>query len=133
MRLTIDNRVGGLGLRVERLGLRDQDLTPRAPASCITVVSDSHHQSTLDAVYVCVVLWSGLPIVPSYPHYPHASCLLARVQGLGVRVSARVYGSGLKSLIFGTREFGSQRFAVRLGGIESFKSNLSHAIPETHF
>ena len=33
-------------------------------------VSDSHHQSTLDAVYVYVVPWSELHIVPSCPHYP---------------------------------------------------------------
>ena len=32
---------------------------------------DSHYQSTLDAVNVCVVSWSEFPIVPSYPHYPH--------------------------------------------------------------
>ena len=36
----------------------------------MTVVSDSDYQSTLNAVYVCVVSWSELPIVPSYPHYP---------------------------------------------------------------
>jgi hypothetical protein len=36
----------------------------------MTVVSDSHHQSTLDDVYVYVVSWSEFPIVPSYPHYP---------------------------------------------------------------
>ena len=36
-----------------------------------TVVSDSHYQSTLDAVYVYVVSWSEFPIVPSHPHYPH--------------------------------------------------------------
>jgi len=38
----------------------------------MTVVSDSHYQSTLDAVHVYVVPWSEFPIVPSYPHYPHA-------------------------------------------------------------
>jgi len=36
----------------------------------VTVVSDSHYQSTLDVVYVYVVPWSEFPIVPSYPHYP---------------------------------------------------------------
>ena len=34
----------------------------------MAVVSDSHHQSTLDAVYVCVGPWSEFPVVPSYPH-----------------------------------------------------------------
>ena len=37
----------------------------------MTVVSDSHYQSTLDAVYEYVVPWSEFPIVLSYPHYPH--------------------------------------------------------------
>ena len=37
----------------------------------LTVVSDSHHQSTLDAVYVSFEPWSEFPIVPSYPHYLH--------------------------------------------------------------
>ena len=32
--------------------------------------SDSHYQSTLDAVYVYVVSWSEFPVVPSNPHYP---------------------------------------------------------------
>ena len=35
------------------------------------VVSDSHYQSTLDAVYVCIVPWSDFPFVPSNPHNPH--------------------------------------------------------------
>ena len=35
--------------------------------SYMTVVSESHHQSTLDAVYVCVVPWSEFPIVPFRP------------------------------------------------------------------
>ena len=35
----------------------------------MTVVSDSHHQSTLDVVYVYGVPWSEFSIVPSYPHY----------------------------------------------------------------
>ena len=39
--------------------------------SC-SIVSDSHHQSTLDAVNVHVVPWSEFPIVPSYPHYPQS-------------------------------------------------------------
>ena len=39
--------------------------------SHITFVSDSHYQSTLDAVYAHVVPWSEFPIVHSYPHYPH--------------------------------------------------------------
>ena len=34
--------------------------------SYMTVVSDSHYQSTLDAVYVYVVSWSEFPIVPSF-------------------------------------------------------------------
>ena len=34
---------------------------PRLPGK----VSDSHYQSTLDAVYVYVVPWSEFPIVPS--------------------------------------------------------------------
>ena len=34
-------------------------------------VYDSHYQSTLDAVYVYVVPCSEFPIVLSYPHYPH--------------------------------------------------------------
>ena len=34
----------------------------------MTVVSDSHYQSTFDAVYVYVVPRSEFPIVPSYPH-----------------------------------------------------------------
>ena len=42
--------------------------------SYMTVVSDSHYQFTLDAVYVYVVPWSEFPIVPSYPHYPHPAC-----------------------------------------------------------
>ena len=37
----------------------------------MTVVSDSHYQSTLDVVCVYVVPWSEFPMVPSYPHYPH--------------------------------------------------------------
>ena len=40
----------------------------------MTIVSDSHYQSSLDAVYVYVVSWSEFPIVPSYPHYPHYRC-----------------------------------------------------------
>ena len=36
----------------------------------MTVASDSHDQSTLDAVYVYVVSWLQFPNVPSYPHYP---------------------------------------------------------------
>ena len=36
---------------------------PGAPPSYMTVVSDSHYRSTLDAVYVCVVPWSEFPIV----------------------------------------------------------------------
>ena len=38
--------------------------------SYMTVVSNSHYRSTLDAVYVYVVPWPEFPIVPSYPHYP---------------------------------------------------------------
>jgi len=34
----------------------------------MTVVSASPYQTTLDAVYVCVVPWSEFPIVPSDPH-----------------------------------------------------------------
>ena len=33
-------------------------------------MSDSHYQSTLDAVDVYVVPWSEFPIFPVYPHYP---------------------------------------------------------------
>ena len=36
----------------------------------MTVVSDSHYQTTLDAVHVHVVPWSELLIVLSNPHYP---------------------------------------------------------------
>ena len=36
----------------------------------VSIDFDSHYQSTLDAVYVCVMPWSEFPIVPSYPHYP---------------------------------------------------------------
>ena len=36
----------------------------------VTGVSDSDYQSTLDAVYVYVVPWSELPVVPSYSHHP---------------------------------------------------------------
>ena len=38
----------------------------------MTDISDSHYQSTLDAVYVYVVPWSEFPFVPSYSHCPHA-------------------------------------------------------------
>ena len=39
------------------------------PASCrFRFVYDSPYQSTLDAVYVCVVPWSEFPSVPSYSH-----------------------------------------------------------------
>ena len=58
---------------------------PRSPPVYMTVVSDSHYQSTLDAVYVYVVPWSEFPIVPSYPHYPHRC--RAKREHLG-----RVYG-----------------------------------------
>jgi len=34
-------------------------------------LSGSYCQSTFDAVYVYVVPWWELPIVPSYPYYPH--------------------------------------------------------------
>ena len=37
------------------------------------IVSDSHYQSTLDAVYMHEVPWSEFPIVPSYPHYSQPS------------------------------------------------------------
>jgi len=43
------------------------------PILSCAVVSDSHYQSTHDAVYVYVVPWSEFPIVPSYHHYPHAA------------------------------------------------------------
>ena len=50
-----------------------KDSSRRSPVgdSYMTVVSDSHYQSTLDAVYVYEVPWSEFPIIPSYPHYPH--------------------------------------------------------------
>ena len=44
--------------------------TPTRQIWVMTVVFDSHQQSTLDAVYVYEVPWSEFPIVPSYPHYP---------------------------------------------------------------
>ena len=51
------------------------DLDPR-----MAVVSDSHYQSTLDAVYVYVVPWSELPIVSSNPHYPQQQhCIIDRM------------------------------------------------------
>ena len=36
----------------------------------VTVVSNFHYQSTLDAAYVCVLPWSEFSIIPSYPQYP---------------------------------------------------------------
>ena len=49
-------------------------LTEKVPLdSYMTVVSDSHYQSILDAVYLYEVPWSEFPTVPSYPHYPHAA------------------------------------------------------------
>ena len=42
----------------------------------MSVVSDSHYQSTVDDVYVYVVPWSEFCIVPSYPHYLHAALRL---------------------------------------------------------
>jgi hypothetical protein len=48
--------------------------------SYTTVVSDSHYQSTLDAVYVYVVPWSQFPIVPSFSDYPHSTSLNAAEQ-----------------------------------------------------
>ena len=62
-------------------GLRDASASERPRTEIwsrprpITLVSHSHYQSTLDAVYVYVVPWSEFPIVPSYPHYPHGACL----------------------------------------------------------
>ena len=53
------------------------------------VVSVSHYQSTLDAVYVYVVPWSEFPIVTSYPHYPHTSLWKGTSQGWGI--GSRVY------------------------------------------
>ena len=47
----------------------------------MTVVSDSHYQSAIDASYVYVVPWSEFPVVHSYPHYPHLYVLNA----LGLR------------------------------------------------
>ena len=44
--------------------------------------------SVADAVYVHVVPWSGFPIVPSYPHYPHD---WGKVQGAGCRVKGEVF------------------------------------------
>jgi len=44
----------------------------RSLDSYMTVVSDSHYQSTIDAAYVYAVPWSEFPIVPSYPHYPQS-------------------------------------------------------------
>ena len=40
----------------------------------VTVVSDSHYQSPLDAVSY-VVPWREFPIVFSYPHHPHSRYL----------------------------------------------------------
>ena len=46
-----------------------------ASRSCVTFHFQStltfHYQSTLDAVYVYAVSGSELPIVSSYPDYPH--------------------------------------------------------------
>ena len=37
-----------------------------------SVVHNSHHQYTHDAVYVCVVPWTEFPIVLAYPHQPQS-------------------------------------------------------------
>ena len=50
-----------------------------------THISDSHYQSTLDAVYVYVVPWSEFPIVPSYAYYPHTLLGAFQVCGVGYR------------------------------------------------
>ena len=58
--------------------------SPSTVLALSRVASDSHYQSTLDAIYVYVVT-SEFPIVPSCPHYPH---------GAGVdQQSARVKGT----------------------------------------
>ena len=52
-------------------------------------VSDSHHQSALDAVYVYVVPWSETSIVPSYPHYPPIHHLSISPIQLALSVNSR--------------------------------------------
>ena len=64
----------GLGSEVVVYAENNDRVVVKVPTpkySYMTVVSDSHYQSTVDAVYVYVVPWSEFPIVPSYPHYPH--------------------------------------------------------------
>ena len=46
----------------------------------VTVVSESHYQSTLDAVYVYVMPWSEFPIVTSFPHYTQLCSYSARAR-----------------------------------------------------
>jgi len=52
----------------------------------MTVVSDSHYQSTLDAVYDAVP-WSEFPIVPSYPHYPHVPFVVGHPHALASQIA----------------------------------------------
>ena len=83
-------RIQGSGFRVQGAGFRVQDSGFRGRGggfrvqgsgfkilldSYVTVVSESHYQSTLDEVYVYVVPWSEFPIVPSYSHYPQGGGL----------------------------------------------------------
>ena len=58
-------------------------------------------QSTLDAVYVYVVPWSELPIVPSYPHYPQKVHPLP--VGVGVQPVDGVAAWLLVTLVVGRR------------------------------
>jgi hypothetical protein len=52
-----------------------ESITRRATSTgqVLPLLLDPYYQFTLDAVYLYVVPWSELPIVPSYPRYPHQS------------------------------------------------------------
>ena len=63
----------------------------------MTVVSDSHYQSTLDTVNVYVVPWSEFPIVPSLPTlatHPPPLCLTPTPVLLYETLLAELQGSG---------------------------------------
>jgi len=65
-----------------------------APHSAATV-SDSHYQSTLDAVNVDVVTWWEFPIVPSYPDCPQPVSFFPEYP---VKISARFLKSWTRFL-----------------------------------
>ena len=69
--------MGGAGATEVTPGFLEKPVT-RDVNSYMTVVSGSHYESTLDAVYVYEVPWSESPIAPSYPHYPQEGALRVR-------------------------------------------------------